>query len=40
MCPSAKMDENTIKEQLDELEYCNNSYEIVIQLYKMQIHAL
>lgn len=40
MCPSAKVDENTVKEELDELEDYNNGNEIVIQLYKMQICAL
>ena len=40
ICPSAKVYENTIKEELDELEDCDNGNEIVIQLYKMQIHAL
>lgn len=35
MCPSAKVDENTIKEELYELEDCNNGNEIVTQLYEM-----
>lgn len=37
---STKVGENTTKEELDELENCNNGNKIVIQLYKMQIHAL
>jgi len=40
ICPSTKEDENPIKEELGEVEDCNNGNEIVIQLYKMQIHAL
>lgn len=35
-----KVDGNTTKEELDELENCNKGNKIVIQLYKMQIHAL
>lgn len=37
---SPKEDDNTTKEELDEFENCNNGNKIVIQLYKMQIHAL
>lgn len=37
---STKVDDNTTKEELDELENCNNGNKIVIQLSKMQIHAL
>lgn len=40
MCPRAKVGENTIKEELDELGDCNNGNENVIWLYKMQIHGL
>lgn len=38
--PVQRWVKNATKEELDELEDCNNGNEIVIQLYKMQIHAL
>lgn len=37
---STKVDDNTTKEELGEPENCNKGNKIVIQLYKMQIHAL
>lgn len=37
---STKGDDNTTKEELDELENCNNGNKIVIELSNMQIHAL